>query len=64
MLNKDDIVPKMKQGVRLINCARGGIINEQDLAEAIKSGHVAGAAIDVLKYEPIDPNHPLIGLQV
>lgn len=61
LLNKTNIA-KMKQGVRLINCARGGIINEYDLAEAIKSGHVAGAAIDVFEQEPIDPNHPLIGL--
>ena len=61
MLNKDNIA-KMKNGVRLINCARGGIINEQDLADAVKSGHVAGAAIDVFESEPIDPNHPLIGL--
>ena len=54
MLNKDNIA-KMKNGVRLINCARGGIINEQDLADAVQSGHVAGAAIDVFESEPIDP---------
>lgn len=61
LLNKENIA-KMKQGVRLINCARGGIINEHDLADAVKSGHVAGAAIDVFEQEPIDPHHPLIGL--
>ncbi|MBI4355295.1 MAG: phosphoglycerate dehydrogenase, partial [Candidatus Omnitrophica bacterium] len=50
-----------KQGVRLINCARGGIIDEQALAEAIKSGHVAGAAIDVFEAEP-PKDHPLLKL--
>ena len=43
---------KMKKGVRIINCARGGIIDEQDLAAAIESGHVAGAALDVFVDEP------------
>jgi len=42
----------MKKGVRLVNCARGGIINENDLADAIESGHVAGAALDVFSKEP------------
>ncbi len=42
----------MKQGVRIINCARGGIVNEDDLADAIESGHVAGAALDVFVNEP------------
>jgi D-3-phosphoglycerate dehydrogenase len=43
---------KMKPGARVLNCARGGIINETDLAEAIKSGRVAGAALDVYETEP------------
>jgi D-3-phosphoglycerate dehydrogenase / 2-oxoglutarate reductase len=43
---------KMKKGVRLLNCARGGIINEKDLADAIRSGQVAGAAMDVYETEP------------
>jgi len=43
---------KCRQGVRIINCARGGIINEADLLEAIKSGKVAGAALDVFEDEP------------
>jgi len=51
MINKDAIA-KMKDGVRLINCARGGIINEKDLHDAIKSGKVAGAALDVYEQEP------------
>lgn len=54
---------RMKSGVRLINCARGGIINENDLAIAIKEGIVAGAAIDVFVDEPIPSDHPLIGLK-
>ncbi len=43
---------KMKTGVRIINCARGGIVNEDDLYDAIKSGKVAGAALDVFETEP------------
>ena len=43
---------KMRKGVRIINCARGGIIDEQALADAIESGHVAGAAFDVFIQEP------------
>ncbi|MBI1953074.1 MAG: phosphoglycerate dehydrogenase [Candidatus Omnitrophica bacterium] len=42
----------MKKGVRIVNCARGGIINEAALADAIRSGHVAGAALDVFEKEP------------
>jgi D-3-phosphoglycerate dehydrogenase / 2-oxoglutarate reductase len=43
---------KMKKGVRVLNCARGGIINEADLVEAVKSGKVAGAGLDVYEVEP------------
>ena len=43
---------QMKQGVMIINCARGGIVNEKDLADALKSGKVAGAALDVFETEP------------
>lgn len=42
----------MKKGVRLVNCARGGLIDEKALAEAIRSGHVAGAGLDVFEQEP------------
>ncbi len=52
----------MKPGVRLINCARGGIIDEQALHDAIVSGHVAGAAIDVYEEEPPTSPNPLVGL--
>jgi len=43
---------KMKKGVRILNCARGGIVNEADLYAAIKSGQVGGAALDVYEVEP------------
>lgn len=50
---------KMKPGVRVLNCARGGIINEKDLYEAVKSGKVAGAALDVYETEPLPKEFPL-----
>jgi D-3-phosphoglycerate dehydrogenase / 2-oxoglutarate reductase len=50
---------RMKQGVRVINCARGGIVVEQDLYEAIQSGRVAGAALDVYEVEPAPNDFPL-----
>ncbi|MCX8029398.1 MAG: phosphoglycerate dehydrogenase [Brevinematales bacterium] len=59
MVTKKEI-EMMKPSVRIINCARGGIINEQDLADALNSGRIAGAAIDVYSVEP-PVNNPLIG---
>lgn len=50
---------KMKDGVRIVNCARGGVIDEDSLAEALASGKVAGAALDVFATEPPDVNSPL-----
>lgn len=47
---------KTKKGVRIINCARGGLINEADLKVALESGHVAGAALDVFEQEPAKEN--------
>jgi D-3-phosphoglycerate dehydrogenase len=61
MINKAAFA-KMKTGVRIINCARGGIVDEHDLAEAIKQGKVAGAALDVYVDEPPKPDHPLVKL--
>jgi len=52
----------MKKGARIINCARGGIINEDALADALRSGHIAGAALDVFVEEPPRPDHPLLSL--
>ncbi len=54
-------IAKMKKGVRLINCARGELIDEAALAEALKSGHVAGAALDTFAKEP-PKDSPLVGL--
>ncbi len=48
-----DAFSKMKDGVCVVNCARGGIINEADLVTAVKSGKVAGAALDVYDAEPL-----------
>src|SRR3546814_7786485 len=47
---------KTKRGVRIINCARGGLVVEEDLKAAIESGHVAGAALDVFTVEPAKQN--------
>jgi D-3-phosphoglycerate dehydrogenase len=52
----------MRPGSRVINCARGGIINESALAEALRSGHLAGAALDVFVEEPPPADHPLLQL--
>jgi D-3-phosphoglycerate dehydrogenase len=60
MINKETI-KKMKNGVRIINCARGGIINEKDLYDALVEGKVAGAALDVFEKEPPE-NNPLLTL--
>jgi D-3-phosphoglycerate dehydrogenase / 2-oxoglutarate reductase len=47
-----DRIAKMKRGARIVNCARGGLIDEQALFEALKSGQIAAAALDVYEYEP------------
>ena len=61
LINAENIA-KMKDGVRIVNAARGKLINAADLAEALKSGKVAGAAIDVYDVEPPGPDNPLLGL--
>jgi D-3-phosphoglycerate dehydrogenase len=55
-------IARMKDGVRIINVARGGIIDEQALADAVKSGKVGGFAFDVFTKEPCPPDNPLLGL--
>ncbi|MFT3671138.1 phosphoglycerate dehydrogenase [Aestuariivirga sp.] len=57
-----EALAKCKKGVRIINCARGGLVNEDALLEAIKSKHVAGAALDVFEVEPAT-THPLFGME-
>ena len=58
-----DAFQKMKQGARIINCARGGLIDEQALYEAITSGKIGGAALDVFEEEPPPADHPLLKLE-
>jgi len=55
-------IDKMKSGVRLVNCARGGLIDERALADAIRAGKVAGAALDVFEQEPTPVENPLLAL--
>lgn len=54
---------KMKDGVRVINCARGGLVDETALYDAVVSGKVAGAALDVFEKEPVATDNPLLGLE-
>ena len=58
MLNSEAF-SKMKPGVRIVNCARGEIIKEDDLTAALQSGRVASAALDVFVVEPLAADHPL-----
>lgn len=55
-------IARMKRGVRIVNCARGGIVDETALAGAIRSGHVAGAAVDVFAEEPPAKDNPLVSV--
>ncbi len=62
LFNKETMA-RMKEGAYLINTSRGGIVNEAGLYEAVKSGHLAGAALDVTVSEPIEKDNPLLTLE-
>ena len=57
-----DALNRTKKGVRIVNCARGGLVDELALRAAMESGHVAGAALDVFEVEPVRDN-PLFGME-
>lgn len=60
LLNKKSFA-KMKDGVFIINCARGGVVNETDLLNALDNGKIGGAALDVFEIEPPPEDYPLLG---
>lgn len=59
MINKESI-GRMKAGTFLVNASRGGVVNEDDLAEALHNGHLGGAGLDVYEEEPLDSSSPLL----
>ena len=61
-INKD-FISKMKDGAILINTARGALLNEDDVADALKRGKLAAVAVDVVNGEPPRKGHPFIGLE-
>ncbi|AHF09592.1 MULTISPECIES: phosphoglycerate dehydrogenase [Dehalobacter] len=62
LLNKDAF-SKMKKGIKIINCARGGIIDEEALIWALQEEIVSGAALDAFAEEPLQPDHPLVKME-
>jgi D-3-phosphoglycerate dehydrogenase len=62
LINKDTF-EKTKPGLIIINCARGGVINEKDITEAVKSGKIAGAAFDVYTSEPPAEDNPILTIE-
>ena len=59
MVNRD-FIAGMKEGAVLINTSRGAVLNEADVAEALRTGKLSGAGMDVLAKEPADPSNPLL----
>jgi D-3-phosphoglycerate dehydrogenase / 2-oxoglutarate reductase len=57
-----DALALMRPGAALVNCGRGGLIDDAALRAALDSGHLSGAALDVLDTEPPPPGHPALGL--
>jgi len=62
-LLNEDAFAKMKKGIRIVQCARGGLIDEGALIKAVEAGIVAGAALDVFEKEPIVADNPLLTLE-
>jgi D-3-phosphoglycerate dehydrogenase len=62
LINKDTF-EKTKPGVIIVNCARGGVINEADIKEAVESGKIAGAAFDVFTTEPVAEDNPILSIE-
>ncbi len=58
-----EAISKMKDGVLIVNCARGGIVDEAALYEGLKSSKIGGAAFDVFVQEPVDAQNPLLSLE-
>jgi len=59
----EDLFGKMKPGAYFVNTSRGGVVNESALTDALKSGRLGGAALDVFKNEPVEPDNPLLSLK-
>ena len=57
------IIDQMKDGAYLINCARGGLVSEADVARACQSGKLGGYAADALEHEPLRPDHPFCTIE-
>lgn len=60
-LISSEVLQRMRKGSAIVNVSRGGLIDEIALAEALKSGHIAGAGLDVFSQEPLPANHVLRG---
>lgn len=58
-----EVLLKMKKGAILLNISRGVIVNTNDLVEALKSGHLGGAGLDVVDPEPLPSDHPLFSME-